>query len=64
MWRLHTLAERLAQVQPDTRSDTKTNVKAEAIVIILADTLAEIKPETLSDPLADVEAGKLDEIRH
>ena len=59
---LYTLAERLAQVQLKTRSETMTDVKAEAIVNILAITVAEVKPETLSDNLTFVKAGELDEI--
>jgi len=58
------LAERLKQVEPQTRSDTVSDVKAKDIVDILADTLGELKPETLSDKLEDVKAGTLDEMRH
>jgi len=58
------LPEMLAQVQPETPSNTVTNVKAKGLVDSLADTQAEVKPETLSDKLADVKAGSLDEIRH
>lgn len=61
---LYTLAERVAQVPPETRSDTITNKKTEAIVHILANTLAEVKPKTLSDKLTDVKAGNLDEMRY
>ena len=39
---LDTLAEKLAQEEPETRSDKLTNVIAEAIVDILAETLAEV----------------------
>jgi len=61
---LDTLAQRLAQVEPETRSETVTDVKTEAIVDFLADTLAEVKPDTLSGSPADVKAGTLDEMRH
>ena len=61
---LDTLAERLAKVKPEKRSDKVTNVKAQGIVDILADMLAVVKRETLGEKLADAKAGKLDEIRH
>ena len=61
---LYTLAERLAQVQLKTRSETMTDVKAEAIVNILAITVAEVKPETLSDNLTYVKAGELEGMRY
>jgi len=51
-------------VQPETQSDTVTNVKAKAVVEILADTLAEVRPETLSDRLADVKVRTLYENTH
>lgn len=49
-------------MQLQTRSETMTDVKAEAIVNILAITVAEVKPETLSDNLTFVKAAELDEI--
>ena len=61
---LDTLAERLAQAEPETRGDTVTDVKAQTIVDILADTLAEVRPKTLSHRLADVKAGTLDKMTH
>ena len=47
--KVETVAERVAQVPPETRRDTITNKKAEAIVDILANTLAEVKRKTLSE---------------
>ena len=49
---------------PETRSDTVTDVKAEAIFDILAYTLAQVKPEKLTDKVVDLKAGRLDDIRH
>ena len=58
------VAERLAQVEPKTRSDTVTDVKAEERVDILACEQVEVRPKTLTNRLADVKAGTLDEMRH
>ena len=58
------MAERLAQVQPETLSYTVTDVKAEERVDILAYRQLEVRPKTLTTRPADVKAGTLDEMRH
>ena len=58
------VAERLAQVNAKTQSDTVTDVKAEERVDILAYKQVEVRPKTLTDRRADVKAGTLDEMRH
>lgn len=56
------LAERLAQVEAKTQSDTVTAVKAEEIVNILAYKQVEVRPKTLTNRLANVKAGTLHEM--
>lgn len=58
------VAERLAQVEAKTQSDTVADVKAEERVDILAYKQVEVRPKTLTNRLADVKAGTFDEIRH
>ena len=58
------VAERLAQVEAKTQSDTVTAVKAEERVDILAYKHVEVRPKTLTNRLADVKAGTVDEMRH
>lgn len=58
------MAERLAQVNAKTQSDTVTDVKAEERVDILAYKQEEVRPKTLTNRQADVKAGILDEVRH
>ena len=58
------VAERLAQVEAKTESDTVTDVKAEERVDILGYKQVEVRSKTLTNRLADVKAGTLDEMRH
>ena len=58
------MAERLAQVEAKTQSDTVTAVKAEERVDILPYKQEEVMPKTLTNRLADVKAGTVDEMRH
>ena len=58
------VAERLAQVNAKTQSDTVTDVKEEERIDILAYKQVEVRPKTLTNRRADVKAGTLDEVRH
>ena len=58
------VAQRLAQVNAKTQSDTVTDVKAEERVDILPYKQVEVRPKTLTNRRADVKAGTLDEVRH
>ena len=58
------MAERLAQVNAKTQSDTVTDVKADERFDILAYKQVEVRPKTLTNRRADVKAGTLDDMRH